>query len=244
MRLIGLVLALGLMLAPLGVEAQQVGKVARIGVLAVSAAAFSSRIEAFRKGLREHGYVEGRNIILEYRYAEGKIDRLPDLAAELVALKVDVILTASPPAVRAAQKATNTISIVFAAVGDPVADGLVNSLARAGHNITGLSIVGPEQEGKRLELLKEAVPKTTRVAVLFGPQRYRKELDIAAQAFGIQLIAVAVQGLGDFESAFETARKRECRCAHYESQPSSQYCSRTHCGTRSEEPFTSDVRRA
>jgi putative ABC transport system substrate-binding protein len=207
MRRIGLVLALGLMLAPLGVEAQQVGKVARIGVLAVSAAAFSSRIEAFRKGLREHGYAEGRNIIFEYRYAEGKIDRLPDLAAELVALKVDVILTASPPAVRAAQKATNTIPIVFAAVGDPVADGLVNSLARPGHNITGLSIVGPELEGKRLELLKEAVPKTTRVAVLFGPQRYRKELDIAAQAFGIQLISLAVQGLGDFESAFGTARK-------------------------------------
>jgi putative ABC transport system substrate-binding protein len=197
----------GALAAPLVAEAQQAGKVARIGVLAVSAAAFSPRIEAFRKGLREHGYVEGKNIVFEYRYAEGKLDRLLDLATELVALKVDVIVTASLPVVRAAQKATSTIPIVFAAVGDPVATGLVKSLARPGQNITGLSILGPELDGKRLELLKEAVPKTSRVAILFGPESPRKELEIAAQALGIQLISLPVRELGDFEPAFETARK-------------------------------------
>jgi ABC-type uncharacterized transport system substrate-binding protein len=197
----------GALAAPLVAEAQQAGKVARIGVLAVSAAAFSPRIEAFRKGLREYGYVEGKNIVFEYRYAEGKLDRLLDLATELVALKVDVIVTASPPAVRAAKKATSTIPIVFAAVGDPVATGLVKSLARPGQNITGLSILGPELDGKRLELLKEAVPKTSRVAILFGPESPRKELEIAAQALGIQLISLPVRELGDFEPAFETARK-------------------------------------
>jgi len=206
MRRIGLAVVLGLIIAPLDGEAQQAGKVARVGVLAVSAEAFSPRIEAFRKGLREHGYVEGKNVVLEYRYAEGKLDRLPDLAAQLVALKVDVIVTASPPAVRAAKNATSTIPIVFAAVGDPVAIGLVESLARPGQNITGLSIGGPELDGKRLELLKEAVPKISRVAVLFA-EMPRKEREIAAQALGIQLISLPVRELGDIEPAFETARK-------------------------------------
>jgi putative tryptophan/tyrosine transport system substrate-binding protein len=195
------------LVAPNAAGAQQADKVARIGVLAVSAAAFSPRIEAFRRGLREHGYVEGKNIVFEYRYAEGKLDRLPDLAVELVALKVDVIVTASPPSVRAAKRATSTIPIVFAAVGDPVATGLVKSLARPGGNVTGLSILGPELDGKRLELLKEAVTKTSRVAVLFGPESPRKELEIAAQALGIQLVLLPVRELGDFEPAFETARK-------------------------------------
>jgi putative ABC transport system substrate-binding protein len=195
------------LVAPNAAGAQQADKVARIGVLAVSAAAFSPRIEAFRRGLREHGYVEGKNIVFAYRYAEGKLDRLPDLAVELVALKVDVIVTASPPSVRAAKRATSTIPIVFAAVGDPVATGLVKSLARPGGNVTGLSILGPELDGKRLELLKEAVTKTSRVAVLFGPESPRKELEIAAQALGIQLVLLPVRELGDFEPAFETARK-------------------------------------
>jgi putative tryptophan/tyrosine transport system substrate-binding protein len=153
------------LVAPNAAGAQQADKVARIGVLAVSAAAFSPRIEAFRRGLREHGYVEGKSIVFEYRYAEGKLDRLPDLAVELVALKVDVIVTASPPSVRAAKRATSTI------------------------------------------LLKEAVTKTSRVAVLFGPESPRKELEIAAQALGIQLVLLPVRELGDFEPAFETARK-------------------------------------
>src|SRR5262245_33326151 len=201
-------------LAPLAVGAQQAGKVARIGVFAVSAADFSPRIEAFRNGLREHGYVEGKNIVVEYRYAEGKLDRLPDLAAELVALKVDVIVTASTPAVRAAQKATSVIPIVFAAVGDPVAAGLVESLARPGQNVTGLSVLGPELDGKRLELLKEAVPKTNRVAVLFLPASSRilsessgQEREIAAQALGLVVIPLPVRELGDIVAAFETARK-------------------------------------
>jgi putative ABC transport system substrate-binding protein len=188
-------------------EAQQGGKVARIGILAApSAASLSARVEAFRKGLREHGYVEGKNILFEYRYAEGKLDRLPDLAAELVALKVDVIVTASDPAVRAAKKATSTIPIVFAAVSDPV-PSLVESLARPGQNVTGLSIQGPELDGKRLELLKEAVPKTSRVAVLAYPAYPPREREIAAQALRLQMVWLPVRELGDFEAAFETARK-------------------------------------
>jgi putative ABC transport system substrate-binding protein len=166
-------------------EAQQGGKVARIGILAApSAASLSARVEAFRKGLREHGYVEGKNILFEYRYAEGKLDRLPDLAAELVALKVDVIVTAS----------------------DPV-PSLVESLARPGQNVTGLSIQGPELDGKRLELLKEAVPKTSRVAVLAYPAYPPREREIAAQALRLQMVWLPVRELGDFEAAFETARK-------------------------------------
>src|SRR5881628_2125650 len=209
MRLIGLavVLTVGLLAMPLVAEAQQAGKVARIGVLvATSAASASPRIEIFRKALRELGYVEGKNIAFEYRYAEGKLDRLPELAAELVGLKVNVIVTASASAVQAAKKATSTIPIVFFAVADPVATGLVVSLARPGQNITGLSIQGPELDGKRLELLKEAVPKTSRVAVLFA-EMPRKEREIAAQALGIQLISLPVRELGDIEPAFETARK-------------------------------------
>src|SRR5262245_35299757 len=197
--------------APFAAEAQQAAKVARLGVLAVSAADFAPRIEAFRNGLREHGYVEGKNIVFEYRYAEGKLDRLPDLAAELVALKVDVIVTASTPAVQAAKKATSAIPIVFAAVGDPVAAGLVESLARPGQNVTVLSVRVAELDGKRLELLKEAVSKTNRVAVLFLSassrilsESSRKEREIAAQALGIRLISLSVRDLGDIEAAFET----------------------------------------
>ena len=123
--------------------------------------------EAFRQGLRELGYVEGKNIVIEYRYAEGKFDRLPALAAELVRLKVDVIVTGGPPSARAAKEATSTIPIVMMQVGDPVGSGFVASLARPGGNITGLSALAPELSGKRLELLKEIVPKLSRVAV-FG----------------------------------------------------------------------------
>jgi putative ABC transport system substrate-binding protein len=210
MRRIGLalVLVVSLTLAPLAAEAQQAGKIARIGFLvATSAASAAPRIEIFRKALREHGYVEGKNIAFEYRYAEGRLDRLHEFAAELVGLKVNVIVTGSASAVQAAQKATSTIPIVFYAVADPVATGLVESLARPGQNITGLSIQGPELDGKRLELLKEAVPKTGRVAVLFGPAYPRRETEIAAQALGIQIIPLPVRGLGDFEPAFATARK-------------------------------------
>ena len=148
-------------------EAQQPTKIPRIGFLAgASPSAYSARIEAFRQGLRELGYVEGKNIVIEWRYAEGKLDRLPALAAELVRLKVDVIVTAGPTATRAAKEATVTIPIVMAQDTDPVGNGFVASLARPGGNITGLSTLAPELSGKRLELLKEIVPKLSRVAVL------------------------------------------------------------------------------
>ena len=148
-------------------EAQQTKKVPRIGYLAtVSLSAISARIEAFRQGLRELGYVEGKNIVIEWRYAEGKADRLPGLAAELVRLKVEVIITAGAPATRRAKEATVTIPIVMTNDGDPVGTGFVASLARPGGNITGLSTLAPELSGKQLELLKEIVPKLSRVAVL------------------------------------------------------------------------------
>src|SRR5262245_47798643 len=148
-------------------EAQQPAKAPRIGFLGGSSpSAISARIEAFRQGLRELGYVEGKNIVIEWRYAEGKFDRLPALAAELVRLKVDVIVTSGPLPTRAAKEATVTIPIVMTQVGDPVGVGFVASLARPGANITGLSSVAPELGGKRLELLKEIVPQLSRVAVL------------------------------------------------------------------------------
>ena len=147
-------------------QAQQPTKIPRIGLLyAGSPSTQAARIEAFRQGLRELGYVEGKKVTIEYRYAEGKYDRLPGLAAELVRLKVDIIITGGEPATRAAKEATVTIPIVMAQVGDPVGSGLVASLARPGGNITGSSTLSPELSGKRLELLKEIIPGLSRVAV-------------------------------------------------------------------------------
>ena len=174
-------------------EAQQPTKVPRIGYLsAASPSANAARIEAFRQGLRELGYVEGKNIVIEWRYAEGKLDRLPALAAELVRLKVDIIVTAGPTATRAAKEATSTIPIVMAQDGDPVGNGFVASLARPGGNITGLSTLAPELSGKRLELLKEIVPKLSRVAVFGtstnpGNAQSLREMELAAEAFGVKL---------------------------------------------------------
>src|SRR5215467_1113596 len=146
-------------------QAQEPKKTARIGFLgATSSSTVTARIEAFRQGLRELGYVDGENIIIDYRYAEGKPERLPGFAAELVHLKVDVIVTGGPTATRPAKNATDTVPIVMAADLDPVANGFVTSLARPGGNITGLSILAPEISGKQLELLKEIVPKLSRVA--------------------------------------------------------------------------------
>jgi putative ABC transport system substrate-binding protein len=148
--------------------AQQPKKVPRIGILhGASASSVAARTEAFREGLRERGYVEGKNILIEYRYAEGKSDRLPVLAAELVRLKVDIIVSTGPIVTRAAKEATSTIPIVMTNEGDPVGTGFVASLARPGGNITGLSTLAPELSGKRLELLKEIIPQLSRVAV-FG----------------------------------------------------------------------------
>src|SRR5437762_4178695 len=167
----------GIVVAPFAAEAQQAAKVARIGYLATNLAV----CEAFRQGLRDLGYVEGRNVVIEYRDAEGKVERLPTLAAELVALKVDVFVAGGATITAlAAKQATTTIPIVLAFVADPVGSGLVTSLARPGGNITGLSLLAPELVGKRLELLMQAVPGVSRVAVLWHPGDYgeRTEKDM------------------------------------------------------------------
>ncbi|HLN87308.1 MAG TPA: ABC transporter substrate-binding protein [Candidatus Limnocylindrales bacterium] len=193
-------------------HAQQPAKILRIGILSgSSASSFSARVQAFRRRLREIGYVEGKNIVIEYRYAEGKPERLPDLAAELVRLKVDVIVTTGA-AVLTAKKASATIPIVFAAAVDPVGSGFVSSLARPGGNITGLSVMAPDLDGKRLELLKEAFPKVARVAFLWEPGSSRRnpaltDMEPAAKALGIKLLSLEVRGLDDFDSAFARAKR-------------------------------------
>jgi len=194
-------------------EAQQPTKVPRIGWLTgASPSAQLARIEAFRQGLRELGYVEGKNIVIEWRSAEEKLDRLPALAAELVRLKVDIILTAGSSPTGAAKEATTTIPIVMAQDPDPVGSGFVASLARPGGNITGLSTLAPELSGKRLELLKEIVPRLSRVAVFGtstqpGNAQSLKELELAAKAFGVKLQYLDVLSSKDIESAFRAASK-------------------------------------
>jgi putative ABC transport system substrate-binding protein len=194
-------------------QAQQAGKIARIGYLMGSSlTANAARIEAFRQGLRELKYVEGKNIVIELRSAEEKVDRLPALAAELLRLKVDIIVTAGPPATRAAKEATSTIPIVMAQDTDPVGNGFVASLARPGGNITGLSTLAPEISGKRLELLKEIVPRLSRVAVLWastypGNAQTIRELELVAKAFGVKLQYLDVLDPKDIETAFRAASK-------------------------------------
>ena len=174
-------------------KAQQPGKIPRIAYLTGSyLSTMTDRTEAFRQGLRELGYVEGKNINIEWRSAEGKIDRLPALANELVRLKIDVIVTGGPAPTRAAKGATSTIPIVMAQDNDPVGSGFVASLARPGGNITGLATLAPELSGKRLELLKEVVPKLSRVAVFGtstqpGNAQALKETELAAGALGVKL---------------------------------------------------------
>jgi ABC-type uncharacterized transport system substrate-binding protein len=194
-------------------DAQQAKKVPRVGYLMGSSLPNnSSRIEAFLQGLRELGYVEGKNIVIEWRSAEEKLDRLPALAAELVRLKVDVIVTAGPPATRAAKEATSTIPIVMGFDNDPVGNGFIASLARPGGNITGLANLNPELSGKRLELLKEIIPRLSRVAV-FGESTFPgnaqslRETELAAGAFGVKLQYLEVLGPKDIETAFGAARK-------------------------------------
>jgi putative ABC transport system substrate-binding protein len=199
-----------LLAAPLAAEAQEAAKVARIGYLSTNLAANPHTHEAFRQGLRDLGYVEGRNVVIEYRDAEGTFERLPALAAELVALKVDVIVAGGNRLARAAKQATRTLPIVFAAVSDLVGSGLVTSLARPGSNVTGASILSPELVGKRLELLTQAVPGVNRVAVLWLPgalgERTEKDMlneaDVAARALGVQLQFVEARGLADLDRAF------------------------------------------
>jgi len=196
------------------VEAQQPKKVPRIGFLsAASSSAISARVEAFRQGLRELGYADGKNILIEWRFAEGKSDRLPSLAAELVRLKVDVIVAEAPTSTRSAKQATVTIPIVMMFDDDPVGSGFVASLARPGGNITGLSTLSPEISGKQLEILKEIVPKLSRVGVLGDvtrpgiPQELR-EINVAADAFRVQVQYLEVRGSKDIEIAFRAASKQ------------------------------------
>ena len=208
-RFIGTV-ASGLLAAPLTAEAQQTAKVARLGYLSPNLAASAHLREAFRQGLRDLGYVEGRNVVLDYRDAEGKLERLPSLAAELVALKVDVIVAPNTVGVLAAKQATETIPIVFAVAADPVGSGLVTSLARPGGTVTGLSILAPELVGKCLELLTQAILGISRVAVLWQPgglgERTEKDMlkgaEVAARALGVRLQFVEARGPADFEKAF------------------------------------------
>jgi len=194
-------------------QAQEPKKAPRLGFLgATSPSAVAARLDAFRQGLRELGYVGGKNIAIEYRYAEGKLDRLPALAAELVRLKVDVIVLAGPASIRPAKEATNTIPIVMANDADPVGSGAIASLARPGGNITGLSNLAPEISGKRLELLKEIVSKLARVAVLgtsatSGTAQALREMKLAAGVFKVQLQYLDVPRPKDIETAFREARK-------------------------------------
>jgi putative ABC transport system substrate-binding protein len=195
------------------VHAQAPAAVRRIGLLSGHSASDTALWhQAFRLGLRDLGWVEGKNISIEYRYAEGRSDRLPDLAADLVRLKVDVIVASVTPDALAAQKATRAIPIVIVAAGDPVALGLVESLARPGGNITGLTTMTAELGGKRLELLTEMVPKLSRVAVLWNPQGVGsplgwKEIQLPAQRLGVQLHSLEVRSPNDFDKAFEDATK-------------------------------------
>ena len=194
-------------------DAQQPAKISRIGfLLAVPPSTVSARVEAFRQGLRALGYVEGKNIVIEWRSSEGKADRLPALAAELVRLKVDVIVSGGAPPTRAAKQATATIPVVMGYDDDPIGSGFVESLARPGGNITGLATLAPEISGKQIELLKEVIPKLTRVAVLgdasqSGHPQVLREINLAADALRVQIQFVEIRAPKDIESAFQAATK-------------------------------------
>jgi putative tryptophan/tyrosine transport system substrate-binding protein len=207
-------LILGLLTAATA-HAQPPAKVARIGYLVTGGLASPETrvlLDAFRQGLRERGYVEGQNIVIEYRAADGKLERFPALAAELVQLKPEVIVAQGTPAALAAKDATTTIPIVTPVMGDPVGDGLVASLARPGGNITGLTFLGPELVAKRLELLKEALPRVSRIAALWHPGAYAErttsamlqETEAAARTLGVQLQRVEVRGPDELDRAFAT----------------------------------------
>src|SRR5438552_2108090 len=205
-------LVVGTLAAPFALRAQQ-QRVYRVGFLGNSTAALEANLVGpFREGLRDLGYVEGRNIVIEYRWAEGKYERFPELIAELVARKVDVIVTAGTPAALAVQRATATIPLVMVAVGDPVSTGLVASLARPGGNSTGLTSIAPDLEGKRMELLREVVPKLSRVSFLLNPDNpfhvgSEKQARAAAQMLHLDVQFVGVRAASDFDRAFDTIAK-------------------------------------
>jgi putative tryptophan/tyrosine transport system substrate-binding protein len=208
-------IALGILAAPLTVAAQQPGKIARIGYLGNSSPALERDfVDAFRQGLRELGYAEGQNLLIEFRWAEGRYERFPEFVAELVRLKVDVILTAGTPGALAAKQATQTTPIVMAVSGDAVGTGLVSSLARPGGNLTGLTRMTRDLDGKRLELLKQIVPRLFRVAILLNPNNPIsalgwKEALASAEALHLTLEPVEVRPGEDFEAVLEVlARQR------------------------------------
>jgi ABC-type uncharacterized transport system substrate-binding protein len=198
-------LALSALLFALGVPAQAKDQIPRIGILFIGGRN-QPHLESFKRGLKERGYTEGKNILLDYRYAEGKYDRLPELAAEFVREKVDIIVTTSSLGARAARQTTKTIPIVLT-TGDPVGSGLATSLAKPGGNVTGLTVLLADLSGKRLEILKETLPKMTRIAALWSSQerdsgRGYKETEQAARAFSLRLHPLEVRTAQDFEPAF------------------------------------------
>ncbi len=213
LRAVAIIVTLALLLTPFAADAQQAVKAPRIGILPPGP--ISERVhlwEAFRQGLRDLGYVEGQNIVLVFPSAEVRPERLPDLAAELVSLKVDVIVAAGTAGVQAAKQVTKTIPIVTPVTTDPVETGFVASLARPGGNITGLTLISSELSGKRLELLKTVVPGVSRIAVLSNPTSVAvpiqmRETEVAARALGVQLQSLEVRGADDFERVFRAAMK-------------------------------------
>jgi putative tryptophan/tyrosine transport system substrate-binding protein len=217
-KVVGLVIWAVLLALSFPAGAQQAKKIPRIGFLAsVSASSDADRIEAFRLGLRELGYVEGQNVTIEYRWADGRFEQLPDLATELVRLKVDVIVAVVTQASLAAKKATGTIPIVMVGVSDPVGSGLVASLARPGTNITGTSSMTAEIIGKLLELLKETLPKISRVAALWNPANpvfqalQLRETEVAARALGVQLQILEARGPDEIDRAFAAMVKERTK---------------------------------
>ena len=216
--LIGLVLSFGLRLVPLAAAAQETGKVARIGFISTTSPSSSPTGEAFRQGLRGLGYVEGQNIAIEWRWGSGRTERFPEFAAEMVKLKVAVIVAANDAAGRAALNATKTIPIVVGLMGDPVGSGLVATLGRPGGNVTGLTSQSPELIGKRLQLLKEALPSVSRVALLADTNdvSYRlavRESEAAARALGVQLRLHEIGSPNELTQAFATLAKEGVNAA-------------------------------
>src|SRR5215813_6753320 len=210
--LVLLLIVVALLAHALTAEAQQQPKVAKIGWLGALSATSDSGREFLRRELRALGYVEGKNIVFEYRYADDKLDRLPALADELVRLKVDALITPTGATALAAKNATKTIPIVFLNVGDPVAAGLVDSLTRAGGNVTGFTDINPVLAGKRLELLKETIPKLSRVGVLWNPEdasstQQWKESQLPARELSLQLHSMEVSSADKYERAFKEATK-------------------------------------
>lgn len=212
-RTVAVIIFLAAVWTPLSSKAQEPAKVWKIGVLVSSSPSLNaSRDEGLRQGLREFGYLEGKDLVMEYRYAEGKLNRLADLAAELVRLKVDVIVVGGTRVAVAAKRATGTIPIVVSGAGDLVTAGLVRSFSYPGGNVTGVSRLSPDFFGKRLELLKEIIPKANRVAALLnrdnpGYGATVKEMDLAVQALGMILQPLAVQSPNGFDGAFTAAAK-------------------------------------